>query len=76
MQDGPTNQSKDQRLAAHLLEVNPRVLTYADGNVSGKGFPDRSPSFGDIAAYAGSSAKMPVGDEPVLDERACDKTPK
>ena len=76
VQDGPTNQSKNQRLAVHLLEANPHALTYADGNVSGKGSPDRSPSFGDIAAYAGSSANMPVGDEPVLDEGGCDKTPK
>jgi len=42
VQDGPTHQSKDQRLAAHMLEANLLVLTYADGNVSGNVSPDRS----------------------------------
>lgn len=59
-----------------MLESNPHELGHDDGNVSGNGSPDRSPSFGDIATYVGSGVNLPGGEEPIRDERACDNPPK
>ena len=41
-----------------------------------KKFNDRSPSFGNIAAYAGRGVNLPVGKAQFFFERACDNPPK
>lgn len=59
---------KMQKIAAHLLEVNESDIEISDGVASVKGAPDRSLSFGELAAAAAVGLSLPAGLEPYLDE--------
>src|SRR5690606_26323451 len=59
---------KMTKLAAHLLEVGEEDIDLKDGKASVKGAPDRSLTFGELAAAAATGFSMPEGMEPYLDE--------
>jgi carbon-monoxide dehydrogenase large subunit len=58
---------KMTKIAAHMLEVNEDEIDIEAGTAFVKGAPDRTVSFGDIAATAAVGAGLPAGVEPFLD---------
>ena len=59
---------KIKKLAAHLLEVGEADIELTDGKATVAGAPDRSLSFGEIAAASATGFSLPQGMEPYLDE--------
>lgn len=58
---------KMKQIAAHMLEASPTDVTLEDGKFSVAGSPQKSVSFGDVAAAANLSNTLAPGIEPGLE---------
>src|SRR5712692_3766273 len=59
---------KGKKIAAHLLEANPKDMEYANGQFFVKGSPEKAVPFGQVALVAYVPHNYPEGLEPGLEE--------
>ncbi|HET8579098.1 MAG TPA: molybdopterin cofactor-binding domain-containing protein, partial [Methylomirabilota bacterium] len=59
---------KAKKIAAHLLEANPKDMEFADGQFFVKGSPGKAVPFGQVALVAYVPHNYPEGVEPGLEE--------
>jgi aerobic carbon-monoxide dehydrogenase large subunit len=59
---------KGKKIAAHLLEANPKDMDYANGQFFVKGSPEKAVPFGQVALVAYVPHNYPEGVEPGLEE--------
>ena len=60
--------AKTHRLAAHLLEADPKYVTFEGGSFAVEDIPDKSMTFQEVAGAAYGAANLPPGMEPGLEE--------
>ncbi|MCH7907099.1 MAG: molybdopterin-dependent oxidoreductase, partial [Chloroflexi bacterium] len=60
--------AKAHTLAAHLLESDPKFVTFEGGSFAVEDIPDKSMTFQEVAGAAYGAANLPPGMEPGLEE--------
>jgi len=60
--------AKAHRLASHLLEADPKFVTFEGGSFAVEDIPDKSITFQEVAGAAYGAANLPAGMEPGLEE--------